>query len=486
MKNDVRVRMAPSPTGFFHVGSARSALYKWLFARHNKGKFILRVEDTDVERSSDKMIEVILEGMRWLGMDWDEGPFYQSSRIPLYKKYVETLLEKGHAYYCYCDPGDLEKERQAAYKRKEDWQYDRRCLNLSHAERAEKEKQKAPRVVRFLVPDAPVSYHDIIHHEITREAKDIEDLVIMRSNGMPTYNLACVVDDHEMGISHVIRAVDHITNTPKQILLFRALGLSIPEYAHLPLILGEDKSKLSKRHGAVSVTEYRDRGYLPGAMFNYLALLGWSPGDDREVMNKDEISESFDLDRINASNAVFDEQKLEWMNGQYIYALSDDDFCEHITPFIISSGLMDAAGVSARKGWLLRVCGLIKLRLKTLNDVRDVAEYFFIDDFEYEDDGLKKHFNHEAVQLLIGILPRLEALDDYAAASVENDIRDHAEQVGIKLKQIIHPLRLSLTGKQGGPGLFEIMELVGKEKCLARIRRFISAFEKKDKEEGKQ
>lgn len=485
MKNDVRVRMAPSPTGFFHVGSARTALYNWLFARHNKGKFILRVEDTDVERSSEKMIEIILDGMRWLGMDWDEGPLYQSSRIPVYQKYVQTLLEKGHAYYCYCDPGDLEKERQAAYKRKEDWQYDRRCLNLSQTERAEKERQKVPRVVRFLVPDAPVSFRDIIHHDITREAKDIEDLVIMRSSGMPTYNLACVVDDHEMGISHVIRAVDHITNTPKQILLFRALGLDIPEYAHLPLILGEDKSKLSKRHGAVSVTEYRDRGYLPGAMFNYLALLGWSPGDDREKMNKDEITESFDLGRINASNAVFDEQKLEWMNGQYIYALSDEDLFEQITPFIISSGLLAAGDVGARKDWLLKVCGLIKLRLKTLADVTDVAEYFFTDDFTYEQEGMAKHFNPEAVQLLSGIVPLLEALDDYTAASVEKTIRDHAEQVGTKVRQIIHPLRLSLTGKQGGPGLFEIMELVGKGGCLSRIRRYISAFKKKNQEENR-
>lgn len=471
--------MAPSPTGYFHVGSARTALYNWLFARHHGGKFILRVEDTDVERSSEKMIEVILDGMRWLGIDWDEGPYYQSSRIPIYRKYVQTLLDNDLAYYCYCDPGDLERERQTAYKRKEDWQYDRRCLRLSQAERGEQERQKAPRVVRFLVPDTPVSYHDIIHHEITREAKDIEDLVIMRSNGMPTYNLACVVDDHEMGISHVIRAVDHITNTPKQILLFRALGLPIPEYAHLPLILGEDKSKLSKRHGAVSVTEYRDRGYLAGAMVNYLALLGWSPGDDREIMSVSDMVASFDLGRINPSNAVFDEHKLEWMNGQYIYAMSDEELCERLAPFITRFGLLNAGEIDARKEWLLKVCGLVKLRLKTLVDIRDVAGYFFVDDFEYEEEGLKKHANAETFRVLDGFLPRLAQAADYTASSIEESIRNHAKQNGIKVRQLIHPLRMSVTGKEGGPGLFEVMELIGKDKCLDRIRRFAGGHEEK-------
>ena len=465
--------MAPSPTGFFHVGSARTALYNWLFARNCGGKFILRVEDTDAVRSSDEMIEVILDGMRWLSIDWDEGPYFQSSRLAIYQGYVQRLVDRGAAYYCYCDPADLERERKAAYARKEDWRYDRRCLNLTPAERAAKERERVPKVVRFKVPDGAVVFRDLVHGEIAREGKDIEDLVIMRSNGRPTYNLACVVDDHEMRISHVIRAVDHITNTPKQVLLYQALELPVPLYAHLPLILGADRSKLSKRHGAVSITEYRDHGYLPEAMVNYLALLGWSPGDDREIMSVGEIISSFSLDRINPSNAVFDEQKLEWMNGQHIYGLSDADLCARLTPYILRAALMTAPEIESRKEWLLKVCGLVKLRLKTLADIKEVAGYFFTDDLAYEPEGLVKHANPETVKILSDFLPHLAALPDYKAAFIEEAVRGYAAQGGMKVRQLIHPLRMSVTGKEGGPGLFEVMEVVGKERCIERIRRFI-------------
>ncbi|UCG29764.1 MAG: glutamate--tRNA ligase [candidate division WOR-3 bacterium] len=476
MKDSVRVRIAPSPTGFFHVGSARTALYNWLFARHHGGRFILRVEDTDVVRSSTEMISVILEGLKWLGINWDEGPFFQSERISIYTKYVQSLLDKEKAYYCYCDPDELEREKQAAYKRKQDWRYDRRCLNLTPAERAEKEKQKIPRVVRFLVPDEPVSFFDIVHHEIKREAEDIEDLVIMRSNGIPTYNLACVVDDYEMGITHVIRAVDHITNTPKQILLYQALGLSMPEYAHLPLILGEDKSKLSKRHGAASLMSYKEKGYIPDAVLNYLSLLGWSPGDDREVMTTQDIIMAFELDRINPSNAVFDEQKLEWMNGQYIYAMSDGELCDRLRPFIVKYNLLDAEEVESKKEFIVKVCSLVKLRMKTLTDFKDVAGYFFDDDFEYEEDGLKKHYNTDTVKLLNDFLSRIEQVEGFTHEAIEENVRGFAETNDLKARQIIHPLRFAVTGRQGGPGLFETMELIGKERCLTRIRRFIDGF----------
>ncbi len=484
MTKEVRVRIAPSPTGFFHVGSARTALYNWLFARHHGGKFILRVEDTDVVRSSEKMISVILDGLKWLGIDWDEGPFFQSERISIYEKYVQSLLDTGKAYHCYCNPEDLEREKQAAYKRKEDWQYDRRCLHLSPAERADKEKQKIPRVVRFLVPDEPVSFNDIVHHEIKREARDIEDLVIMRSNGIPTYNLACVVDDHEMGITHVIRAVDHITNTPKQILLYYALGLPLPEFAHLPLILGEDKSKLSKRHGAASLMSYKEKGYISGAVLNYLALLGWSPGDDREVMSTDDIIKSFNLDRINSSNAVFDEQKLEWMNGQYIYAMSDVELCEQLQPVILKAGFLSAGEIEEKKEYLMKVCGLVKLRLKTLVDFKEAAGYFFIDDFDFEEDGLSKHRNTETITLLRAFLPHLERIEKYGAQEIEESVRDFADTSKIKARKIIHPLRYAVTGKQGGPGLFETMEIIGKEKCLVRIRRFIDDFKKQEEKKA--
>lgn len=477
--NRIRVRIAPSPTGFFHVGSARTALYNWLFARRHNGKFILRVEDTDVARSSEKMIEVILVGLKWLGIDWDEGPYYQSKRIEIYRKYVEKLLDKDRAYYCYCNPEDLDREKKAAYQRKEDWRYDRRCLHLSAAERAEKENKKVPKVVRFLVPDEPVSFYDTIHKEITREAKDIEDLVIMRSNGMPTYNLACVVDDYEMGISHVIRAVDHITNTPKQVLLFKALALPLPKYAHLPLILGEDKSKLSKRHGAVSLMTYKEQGYLPDAVSNYLALLGWSPGDDREVLNTEEIVSAFDLERINPSNAVFDEQKLEWMNGQYIYAMTDDNLLTKLKPFLVRFDLMDEQAIDQKRDWLLKVCQLVKLRLKTLADINEVGRYFFVEDFDYEEDGMEKHYNSTTIETTNAFLPKLESIEEYSAQTIEDAVRSYAEENHLKARQIIHPLRLFITGKQGGPGLFETMELVGKERCLRRLRRLVNAFEKR-------
>jgi len=484
MKNEVRVRMAPSPTGLFHVGSARTALYNWLFARHHRGKFILRVEDTDVARSSEQMIQVILDGLTWLGISWDEGPYYQSKRLDIYRKYVQQLLDKNLAYYCYCNPEDLEREKKAAYKRKEDWQYDRRCLHLSETERGEKERQRIPKVVRFLVPDGSVTYHDVIHKGITREAKDIEDLVIMRSNGVPTYNLACVVDDHEMGISHVIRAVDHITNTPKQILLFKALGLAIPEYAHLPLILGEDRSKLSKRHGAVSLMTYKEQGYLPEAVLNYLALLGWSPGDDREIMTTKQIIDSFDIVRINPSNAVFDEQKLEWMNGQYIYGLSDEALLVSLRPFLIKFGLSEEPDIAEKKDWFVKVCRLVKLRLKKLVDINDVARYFFVEDYEYEEDGLNKHFNAATAEIIDDFLSRLEGIREYVAQSIEENVRDYAEANHLKARQIIHPLRFFITGKQGGPGLFETMELVGKERCLNRLRRFINDFKKQQEEKA--
>jgi glutamyl/glutaminyl-tRNA synthetase len=285
-----------------------------------------------------------------------------------------------------------------------------------------------------------------------------------------------------MGISHVIRAVDHITNTPKQILLFEALGLPKPEYAHLPLILGHDKSKLSKRHGAVSLMSYKEQGYLPGAMVNYLSLLGWSPGDDREMMTTQEIIESFGLNRINPANAVFDETKLEWMNGQYIYGMSNEMLLQQLWPFMIEYGFVKEQDNEKKKSWLLRVCQLVKLRLKTLADINDVARYFFIEDYEYEEDGLNKHFNAATIRIVEDFLPKLEDIEEYNALSIEEGVRNYAEANKLKARQIIHPLRLFITGRQGGPGLFETMELIGKERCLSRTRRLINDFKRQQEE----
>ncbi len=472
--NEVRVRMAPSPTGFFHVGSARTALYNWLFAQHNKGKFILRVEDTDVERSSEEMIKVILDGLTWLGLNWDEGPFYQSKRLKIYEKYAEKLINKNCAYYCYCDPEELEKEKEEAYKNKKDWHYDRRCLNLSAANRAEKEKSQVPRAVRFLVPDHAVIFNDIVLGQIKREAPDIEDFVILRHNNRPTYNLACVVDDYEMGISHVIRAADHITNTPKQVLLYEALRLSMPEFAHLPLILGEDKKKLSKRHGAVSLMTYRDQGFMSEAMVNFLALLGWSPGDDREIMSITELIDRFSLERINPANAVFDIKKLEWMNGQYIYKLTDEELLERLNPYIVNLGLLKAEVFKSRRSWLLKLTHAVKKRLKLLSDIDKVGRYFFLDDFEYDTNTLNKHLNDRTVALIKKFLPDMQNIETFDAQSIEHTLRNFAANNNVEAREIIHPLRVFITGKQGGPGFFETLELIGKDRCNERIRRILS------------
>ncbi|KPJ74573.1 hypothetical protein AMJ52_00180 [candidate division TA06 bacterium DG_78] len=472
--SEVRVRMAPSPTGFFHVGSARTALYNWLFARHHKGKFILRVEDTDVTRSSKEMIQVILDGLTWLGLNWDEGPYFQSQRVQSYNYYVQQLLKNKSVYYCYCRPEDLEKEKQAAYKQKIDWHYDRRCLYLSPAEREEKEKLNIPKAVRFLVPDKPVEYNDIIHGKVRREASDIEDFIIMRHNGMPTYNLACVIDDYEMGISHVIRAVEHITNTPKQLLLYEALGFKKPAFAHLPLILGEDKKKLSKRHGAVSLMSYRDQGFLPEAMVNFLSLLGWSPGSDKEIMKIGEIIKSFSLERINPANAVFDIKKLEWMNGQYIMNLSVEDLSELLKPYVVKCKFMTKEDLDHRRDWFLKICKLMQPRLRVLSDLEKRSRFFFSDDFDYDKSALSKNCNQNTQTMIKKYLISMEDIEPFNADTIEQHLRNFATENNLKARDIIHPVRIFVTGQEGGPGLFETLELVGKDACLKRLKKIIA------------
>ncbi len=472
--------MAPSPTGFFHLGSARTALYNWLFARHNQGKFILRVEDTDVQRSSKEMIQTILDGLGWLGLNWDEGPYFQSERLAIYKKYVQQLIDKGYAYYCYCRPEDLAREREAALKNKQSWKYDRRCLNLTPEQKKEKERANHPKAVRFLVPDHPVVFYDLIHKEIKRDFADIEDFIILRQNGIPTYNLACAVDDYEMGITHVIRAVEHITNTPKQILLYEALNFSKPEFAHLPLILGEDRKKLSKRHGAVSLMAYKEKGFIPEAMVNFLALLGWSPGNDKEIMSIKEIIQRFSLKRINPANAIFDIQKLEWMNGQYIYRMSDGELLESLKPFLIKFKFITPAELDKKREWILRVCGAIKKRLKVLADIDKAGRYFFVEDFEYEPRALEKHLHKETIEIVKEFSRIMETITDFDGAHIEESLRGFVKEKNIPARNLIHPLRVFTTGKEGGPGLFLTLELIGKERCLKRIKKIIKNYEEKN------
>ncbi len=465
------MRIAPSPTGFLHVGTARAALYNWLFARKNKGKFILRIEDTDLKRSSEEMIASILDGLAWLGLDWDEGPFFQSKRFEIYKKYADRLFEEGKAYYCYCTPEELVERREGAKLEKKDLKYDRQCLGLSEEAKKRFEREKRPRALRFLVPEGETSFQDIVYGLIKKSNEEIEDFVIMKSDGTPTYNLAVVVDDFEMNITHIIRGDDHIPNTPKQMLLYRALNLSPPQFAHLPLILGEDKSKLSKRHNAVSVTQYREEGFLSEALFNFLSLLGWSPGEDREIMTKKEILESFTLERISKAAAVFDVEKLEWMNGVYINNLSDKEVLEKIIPLLLKEGWIDEDFVEKRIEYLLNVVSLLKSRMKSLNDFLRFGSYFFKDVDEYEPKGVKKHFKEDTPDHLEALIIILEKTDDFSKEHLENILRELSENLGIKPAKLIHPVRLAVTGMTVGPGLFDILGVLEKNILIKRLTR---------------
>ena len=472
-KNVVRVRIAPSPTGYLHLGTARAALYNWLFARKNNGKFILRIEDTDIARSSKEMVTSILDGLSWLGLDWDEGPFFQSDRLDMYKEYANKLFEEGKAYYCYCTPQELLERREKAKSEKRDIKYDRHCLNLNEKERKRYEDEKRPRALRFLVPKGETSFNDIIHSVIKRDNREIEDFVIMKSDGTPTYNLAVVIDDYEMGITHIIRGEDHISNTPKQILLYRALNLTSPKFAHLPLILGEDRSKLSKRHGAVSVTQYRDDGFLPEALFNFLALLGWSPGGGREIMSSEEIIENFSLERINKRGAVFDIGKLEWMNGVYINSITNGELLDRVIPFLFKKGWVDKDFSKERREYLMRFVALMKKRMKKLTDFVLFGSYFFEEVKEYEEKGVKKHFKGDTPVYLEALVKILEETGDFTKENLENIFRTLAEKLGIKPAKLIHPVRLAVTGMTVGPGLFEILETLEKNLIIKRLTEAI-------------
>ncbi|MEO0094846.1 MAG: glutamate--tRNA ligase [candidate division WOR-3 bacterium] len=485
MNQEIRVRIAPSPTGFFHIGSARTALYNWLFARHHNGKFILRIEDTDTSRSSREMTKIILESLGWLRLDWDEGPgkdgnygpYFQSERKEIYNDYAHRLIKENKAYWCYCTQEEIEKERTEFFNKKMNWQH--RCRDKFSTEEINKRKKAGIMpALRFAVPlDKKITFTDIIHGEVEKEAADIEDFVIMKSDGMPTYNFACVIDDFLMKINYVIRGVEHIANTPKQILLYNAFNIPVPDFAHLPVILGKDKKKLSKRLGARSVLEYREEGYLSDALVNFLALLGWSPGGDEEIMSRERMIELFSLERINPANAIYDETKLDWLNNHYIINRIDQvNFLNQIKPFLISTGLVTEDDYSNKKEWLDRICLLMRPRLKVLKDITK-ARYFFTDDFEYEPEALKKYFNNKSLSLVKEFKQNLESIKFFDAKNIEETLRDYCNSKQIKAKELIHPLRVYITGTEAGPGLFETMELIGKERCIKRISKMIEKYE---------
>ena len=476
-----RVRFAPSPTGYLHVGGARTALFNWFYARQSGGTFILRIEDTDAERSSSDMVTGILDGLRWLGVDWDEGPemggphapYFQSQRLELYLAAVTRLLESGRAYRCYCPPERLRDERERAEQRGEAWQYDRACLKLSDAERSTRDAAGSPSAVRFLVREGHTSFDDAVKGRIEFDTANIEDFVILRSDGLPTYHLSVVVDDVEMRITDVIRGDDHISNTPKHVLLFEALGAAAPRFAHVPLILGQDKKRLSKRHGATSVMEYARQGYLPEAMANFLALLGWSPGDDRELMTREELIASFTLDNISGGNAVFNTDKLDWMNAQYLARLPVEELARHVRP-LLDPELADSPIVRNPSAFH-RLLELLRPRAKRLVDFVEQARPLLASAVAYEDEALGKNFSTDEMPgHMAALTAALDGVSPFDEPHVEAVVRGTAAERGIKAGTLIHAVRVALTGRTASPGLFELMALLGRDETIARMKALLT------------
>jgi glutamyl-tRNA synthetase len=474
-----RVRFAPSPTGYLHVGGARTALFNWLFARRSGGTFVLRIEDTDVERSSEEMVEGIFDGLRWLGLVWDEGPgaegghgpYFQSLRLDKYRAMAARLVESGHAYFCYCSPDDLKRQREEAERAGSGWKYPRTCCALAPGRVAELEAARAPRAIRFRVPDGGVTaFHDLVHGDISVPNDTIEDFVVLRSDGHPTYHLSVVADDVDMGITHVVRGDDHISNTPKQVLLYGALAADLPAFAHVPLILGPDKKRLSKRHGATSVMEYQKHGILPEAMFNFLALLGWSPGGDREVMTRDELIAAFTVEGISGGNAVFNPEKLEWFNQQHIMRMDPAEIGRRIEVPLRAAGMWREEYRGGARGWFIEVIELLKPRARTLGDFVDRGMPFFSDQIVREHEAVQKHLSDPAVPgHLAALRQRFGGLDVFDQEILEVALRSTAEERGIKAAALIHATRVAVTGQAVSPGLFEVLTLIGKRRVLRRL-----------------
>jgi glutamyl-tRNA synthetase len=471
---EIRVRFAPSPTGALHVGGVRTAIYNYLFARKNKGKFLLRIEDTDPERSKEEWIRIITDGLLWLGLEWDEDIIFQSKRFDIYKKYAKELLQKGRAYYCVCTEEELEEERKLQRLSKKRVKYSRKCLYRREEEIEELvRKEGRKKALRFLVPEGEVIFNDLIHGDIRFKNEEIEDFVIMRGDGTPTYNFSCVIDDHLTGITHVIRGDDHISNTPKQILIYRAFGWKPPEFGHLPMILGPDRKRLSKRHGATSVLEFKEQGFLPEALFNFLALLGWSPGDDREIVSKEEMIQIFDIKDCRKSASIFDRQKLLWMNSEYIKKKDIKELTSLVVEFLRKERWWRKEFEKDRE-YLEKVIEITRERAKVLPDFSSLIDYFFIDDFGYDLEAIDRYFADPRVfEGLEEIKSRLEKIDDWTEHNIERVVREVGDKMQVKHAFLIHPLRLAMTGRKVGPSLFLIMFFLGKKRCVERIRRII-------------
>jgi len=467
-----RLRFAPSPTGYLHVGGARTALFNWLLARKLGGQFLLRIEDTDRARSTDESTRAIFEGLEWLGLNWDEDVVFQGANLERHRADAQRMLESGHVYRCFCTPAELDVRRAEAAARKDAFKYDRRCDRLPRDEVDRRAAAGEPFVLRFRVPDGETDWMDMVHGRIAFPNKDIEDFVILRSDGTPIYNHAVVSDDIAMGVTIVMRGDDHISNTPKQVLLYQALGVALPQFAHLPMIHGTDGKKLSKRHGATAVGDYQHLGILPQAMVNFLALLGWSPGGEfEEVMTLDELVTAFSEDGLLKKAAVFDPQKLEWMNGQHLSRIPLADLEPRVTPAIIAAGLATADELAARREWYHQLLELLRVRSRLIDDIVRQAEPYFRDTISYDPEAVAKQWKEPAVvlPLLSGTRETLAALEPWEPAPMEEALRAFAESKGVGGGKIFQPLRVALTGLTVSPGIFDVMVMLGRERTLARI-----------------
>lgn len=498
MPDTVRVRFAPSPTGEPHVGNIRTALFNWLFARHSGGKFIVRIEDTDQERKVDGALESILASLKWMGMDWDEGPeggedgsqgphgpYFQSQRLHMYREAANVLLAKGDAYECFCTPERLDAMRKTQTDAKQPPGYDRHCLlELTAEERQNRVAAGEEHVIRFRIPwELPeVVVHDVIRGDVVWEPKLLDDFVMMKSDGFPTYHLANVVDDHDMEITHVMRAEEWLPSTPRHVLMYQAFGWTPPIFAHMPMILGDDRAKLSKRHGATSTLEYKDSGYLPEALTNFMALLGWSLDDHTEIFSQDDLIKHFTLDHVGKAGAIFDPEKLTWMNGLYIRALSIPDFASRMREFLekpqIEGGLPDDVARPLDGDFLLQLAPLVQERIKTLADVTGVLGLFFEDIPAYEPAMLiqKGATAGNTVSALKGALQRFEAADTWDGAGLEEMVRPLVDELNMKPGQLFGAIRVAVTGRAVSPPLFETIQALGRERSLEGLRSAVAAL----------
>ncbi len=475
----IRTRFAPSPTGFLHIGGARTALFNWLFARKHQGSFILRIEDTDEVRSTEDSVQAILDSLRWLGLNWDEGPqdsrlsegpykpYFQMQRLETYKKFLDQLMKGGKAYRCYCSKEDLDEMRRLAALEKRPPRYDGRCRNLTEQARKEYDAAGKKYSIRFKMPDSGTTVvDDLIRGKVSFENNLLQDFVIIKTSGVPTYNFACVIDDHLMEISHVIRGDEHLSNTPSQLKLYEALGLTPPAFAHLSMILGPDGAKLSKRHGATSVLEYKNEGFIPGALRNYLALLGWATKNSQDLFSYDELISSFDIEGCQKNPATFDNVKLTWMNGEYIRKMPVSELVKAAEPFLNQAGIKPAYGSPS----LEAAISLEHQKYKKLTEIPGLVDFFY-KPLELTSQAREKSLsNPEVPHILEDLAVRLEKLPDFKEKAIESLVRQYAQEKGFKAGQVFHPLRAAVSGRTDGPTLFLMLEVFGREEVVQRLK----------------